>query len=131
MPAFTALTINDGATTPAAHVYVPDGKINDSVFRFKESDGVAIGDNVFTIALGRNSRVRAKTKLTLPQTVTQTINGVSTEVVARTTYVRVEFDFPVDSTPQERIDAKALMRNLLADDQSLVHEVITDLNSIY
>lgn len=130
MPALTTLTINDGASPVVPQVFVPQGKSN-GVVTFKKSDGTPVGDNILTVSSTHGTRHKVSLRLKLPQVVTQTINGVQTEVVIRTAFARVDFDFASDSTKDERVNAIALVANALSPAQTAMSAVLADLNDFY
>lgn len=130
MPALTTLTINNGASPAVPQVFVPQGKPN-GVATFKKSDGTPVGDHSLTVSSTHGTRHKVSLRLKLPQVVTQTVNGVQTEVVVRTAFARVDFDFASDSTLAERKDAIALISNGLLPAQTAISAVFADLNDFY
>lgn len=131
MPALTSITVADGASTPVNHEFVPAGKPVAGVSEFRNTDGVAVGDNVLTVSSSLNARRKVSIRFKLPQTATQTLNGVSSEIVTKTAYVRMDFDFAADSTLIERKDAVAFASNILGAGQTEVREVLLNLRDFY
>jgi hypothetical protein len=68
----------------------------------------------------------------LPQTATLAGDGNPTEVISRTAYVRIDFDFDRASTEQERDDAMAFVHNLFdAASQTEIYDVVVGLQDFY
>jgi hypothetical protein len=119
MPALSNISINDGETTPVTHVFKPAGPDGQGVFVFRESDGVAVGDNVLTVSSRDTGNYRKVIlRLRMPQTATQVVNGVSSEIVSRTNYAEATFRFAPDSTTQERLNLVTLMKAALQSGQN-------------
>ena len=132
MSARTNLVINDRAATPVAHTYTPDGDDTNGVHLFSEKTGVPAGNPRFTASIrNSNGKYRPTLKLTLPVVQTQTINGVSTPVVVRTSYVELNATFDSLSTDQERKDAIGLMVNAMAASQTQINDLLVNLSDIY
>jgi hypothetical protein len=128
MPAFAPIAIMDGASTPVSHTYTPNGR-PAGVAEFSEKDGVPVGDNSLTVSSKHGTREKVSLRLRLPQVVSETINGVVSPKVARTAYVRMDFDFADTSTEAERTDAIALAASLLGT--ATAGSLIVDLEDIY
>lgn len=132
MSARTNLVINDRATTPVAHTFSPDGDDANGVHLFSEKVGVPAGYSRYTASLRQtNGKFRALLKLAVPITQTQTINGVSSPVIVRTSYVEVSFTFDALSSVQERADTIGLMANSLVVAQTQINDMIVNLSDIY
>lgn len=106
MPNLTSITVNDRASTPVAHTFVPkDGGRTTGVAVLKETAAVAIGDRSFSFSRKDNSSYeKVRIVFKNPVLVTETVNGVDRYVVDRTSYVDVTFAFPVNATTQEKKD---------------------------
>lgn len=134
MPAVAAITINDGATTPAAHTFSPSGSPDGSgawPFRDNNAGGIPVGENLLTVASSLNGRRKVSVRFSLPQIADQEVNGVTSKVVTRVARASLVFDFAIDSTTQERKDAVAFVRNLLATSQTAMFEVLTEPRNFY
>lgn len=132
MSARTNLVINDRAATPVAHTYSPDGDDANGVHQYSEKTSVPAGNPRFTARLtSSNGKYRPSLRLQVPVVQTQTINGVSTPVIVRTSYVEVNFVFDGLSSVQERADAVGLMANALATSQTQMNDLIVNLSDIY
>lgn len=131
MPAFTSFSVNDRESTPVAHVFTPRTN-RDGVATYVKSTGVPVGDERFTASLRETAdKFRSKIVLSLPTVVTETINGVSSPVVARVARISVDISFDKESTLQERKNAIGLMANALAAANTQFDGVITGLEDIY
>jgi hypothetical protein len=132
MPQLGNLVLTDRAATPVNHTYTPRDIVN-GVASVVESTGIPIGDNLFTASLTKTSggRYKAVLKGTFPVVQTQTINGVSTPVVVRTTYAELTFSFADTSALQERKDALGLMASSLDPAKALINDMLTKLENIY
>jgi len=132
MSARTNLVINDRATTPVAHTYTPDGDDTNGVHVYSEKTTVPAGNPRFTASLrNSNGKYRPTVKLVIPVTQTQTINGVSSPVVVRTSYAEVNFTFDALSSEQERADTVGLLANALAASQTQLNDMVVKLSDIY
>jgi hypothetical protein len=126
------LVINDRAGTPVAHTFTPDGDDVNGVHVWSEKTGVPAGNPRYTASLRQsNGKYRPSLKLQFPIVQTQTINGVSTPVVVRTSFVEVNFTFDALSSTQERSDTVGLMYNSLAASQTQINDMITNLSDVY
>lgn len=135
MPQLASIVLTDRATTPVNHTFQPRD-IVAGVAEVVESTGVPIGDNSLTVSLkkpGANGSPRYKgvLKLVLPIVQTQTVNGVSTPVVVRTSYATVEFSFDKTSTEQERKDAVGMIQSALDPSKALVNDSLVKLQGVY
>lgn len=132
MVARTNVVINDRATTPVAHTYSPDGDDSNGVALFSEKTGVPAGNPRLTVSVRPSGgKYRASLRLTIPVVQTQTINGISTPVVVRTSYVDMTATFDALSTQQERKDAIGLMANAMATSQTMLNGVLVDLEPVW
>lgn len=128
MPAITPITITDGAAVNK--VFNPRG-IPNGIATFAHSDGVAVGDSLLTVSSKLGARRKVSIRFNLPQTATLAGDGNPTEVVSRSAYVRLEFDFDKASTLEERLDARAFVRALLASTQNEIVAVIDGNQDFY
>lgn len=130
MPSRTTLTIANGADTPVNVDFVPMSGAN-GISTFVATDGVPVGDKTLTVSSAHGNREKASIRFKLPVTVTETVNGVENAIVARTAYVRMDFDFARNSTLDEREDAVAFAANILNSSQTEIMEVLQDLHDFY
>jgi hypothetical protein len=79
----------------------------------------------------RNSRYKGEVRLALPVVVTETVNGVSRPVVARTAFAVLSVDFAETSSEQERNDAIGMMASALATGKVLVNDALVKLEGVY
>lgn len=132
MPQLQNIVLTDRAATPVNHTYTPRDIVG-GVAEVVESTGVPIGDNRFTVSLKETAQGRFKGVLKgqFPIVQNQTINGVTTPVVVRTSYCTMEFSFDKSSTEQERKDCVGLMQSSLDASKTLVNDSIVKLQGVY
>ena len=102
MPSFTSVAINDGETSPVEHTFNPKFVDSNGVGKLYETDGVPIGDNQLSVSARETNTGKYKCRLVLqmPQTVSETVNGVSREVVERVAFGDIQLSFDSASTTQ-------------------------------
>lgn len=132
MPQLQNIVLTDRAAVPVNHTYTPRDIVG-GVAEVVESTGVPIGDNRFTVSLKETAQGRFKGVLKgqFPIVQNQTINGVTTPVVVRTSYCTMEFSFDKSSTEQERKDCVGLMQSSLDASKTLVNDSIVKLQGVY
>ena len=131
MPQLQALSLTDRQATPVVHVFQPES-INQNVGSVVENKDVPIGNPRYSLSLRQTSKAYKGTlKFAVPIVVNQTINGVSTPVVARTSYVNCEFEFDKTSTEQERSDVVGMFQSSLAPGAVLVNDTLVKLQGVY
>lgn len=138
MPAIGNLTINDGAATPVAHTFAPVG-VDGSLATYADRvGGIPVGYGKITVNLrepsnGASGVYKATVKIlvpTLEQTSPSTATGIQpAPTVAFTTAVHMDFLLPARSSQQNRKDALAYAKNLLAN--AVVDNVVTNLENVY
>lgn len=131
MPQLQALTLTDRQKSPVAHTFQPEG-ISQNVGSVVENKDVPIGNPRYSLSLRQTSKAYKGTlKFAVPIVVNQTINGVSTPTVARTSYVNCEFEFDKTSTEQERSDVVGMFQSSLAPGAVLVNDTLVKLQGVY
>jgi len=131
MPQLQALTLTDRQTSPVAHTFQPES-ISQNVGSVVENKDVPIGNPRYSLSLRQTSKAYKGTlKFAVPVVVTQTINGVNTPVVARTSYVNCEFEFDKTSSEQERNDVVGMFQSSLAPGAVLVNDMLVKLQGVY
>lgn len=131
MPQLQNLVLKDRATTPVDHIFTPRN-ISDGVGEVVETTGVPVGESRFTISMRRTTdRYKSKLRLAVPVVVNQTINGVTTPIVARTAYVDVSFDFSAESTEAERNNLVGMLEDSLKPAKVLVNDTVVKLQGVY
>jgi hypothetical protein len=132
MPQLQNLVLTDRESTPVDHTFKPRD-ISQGVGSVVESTGTPIGDNRFTVALNKTStgRYKATLKGVFPVVQDQTINGVTSPVVVRTSYADISFTFDERSTTEERNNVVGMIQSALSTNNSLVNDTIVDLEGIY
>lgn len=116
MPAIGTITINDGETTPVAHVFEPvkiDG--NKAYYKCVGSATSPLGYELISI-----EQIEPKaagqayvTRITGYDPVTATVDG--NDVVARYNSWELKFNSSSTSTTQERKNDRVMISNLLKD----------------
>lgn len=132
MPQLQNLVVNDRAATPVAHTFIPRD-IVDGVGTVVESNGTPVGENTFSVGLRKTpqGRYKAIIKGRFPIVQTQTVNGVATPVVVRTSFAEVTFNFESTSSEQERKDAVGMVADALSSSATLVNDTVTKLQGVY
>lgn len=132
MPQLQNLVLTDRATTPVNHTFTPRDVVAN-VGTVEESTGVKIGDKLFSISVRKtpNGRHRVALRLSIPVVVDETINGVVTPVVARTSFANVEFTFDPTSSTQERKDMVGMLQSAFDPSKLLVNDAVIGLQGIY
>lgn len=114
MPAIAALSINDGAETPVAHVFSPVTTDGSKAGWADRAPGIPSGfrtiSNDVRAPSGAGAAYRSVWGFNIP--VTATVGDVVT--VVRNSSAKVELNFSSQSTEQERMDLLAYVRNTLS-----------------
>lgn len=136
MPAIAAITINDGAATPASHVFAPiDVKSGVGELAERRPSGSLVGENKLGLSTRRVSasrRDKSEIRLAIPKVVTETVNGVSVDKVVGTSYIRILADWDSNHTLDERTALKGLVRNAMAaTGQDLLDKVFRGVERVY
>lgn len=115
MTAIATLSINDGATTPVAHSFVPVTTDGATAKWADKVSGVPIGYSTISWEIREpktaTAAYRALGNFNFP--ITATVNGVLTKV--RNSSAQVFINLAQDSTDQERKDVLAYISNFLAN----------------
>ncbi|UHM27708.1 MAG: coat protein [Fushun levivirus 6] len=132
MPQLQNLVLKDREATPVSHTFVPRD-IRDNVGTVVESSGVPIGESRVSVSLRKSNsnRYKATVKLVVPVVRDQTVNGLVTPAVVRTSYVNIEFDFDGASTTQERENVQGMVESAMAKAQVLIHDAVVGLQGVY
>lgn len=126
------LVIKDRASTPVDHTFSPDGDDANGVHVFSEKTSVPAGNPRFTASLRKsNGKYRPVLKLAVPVVQIQTINGVSSPIVVRTSHIEVSATFDELSSTQERADCVGLMVNSMAAAQTQINDLLVNLSDIW
>lgn len=126
MPQASNIVINDGATTPVAHTFVPIGKDAKGVMWFEQTlpapvnalGAKRIGYRQVRGEFGKQLSAAGKAIYTLhvptlESLATNDAGFMPAPTVAYKEMARIEFDLAERSTPQERKDTRVLAMNLL------------------
>jgi hypothetical protein len=131
MPQLANLVLTDRAGTPVNHTFVPRDIVGN-VATVVESTGVPVGDKRVSLSIrdtGNGNKI-VSTKMVFPIVNDQTINGVTTPVVVRTSYVDLDIKFSTTSTEQERKDVMGQLYTLLGSGV-WPNDVYTKLQGVY
>lgn len=132
MPTLQNLVLLDRAATPVSHTFTPLDSSN-GVGKVAESSGIPIGNNTVQVSMKKqpSGNYKGIVKYTFPIVQTQTVNGVSTPVVVRTTYINLEVTFAPTSTTQERKDAIGMLQSSLDPAKLLINDALIGLQGIF
>ncbi len=144
MPAASAVTINDGATTPVAHTFTPIGRDAKGVIAYEQTtpspttpiEAKKLGlRQVRATAAGSKTNGVGKYVLTITLPRGETVSNNSAGLIPPPTLAyelkaRIELDIPERSTQQERKDLRVFISNALSN-PSLATGPIDTLVPIY
>ena len=131
MPQLQNLALTDRQATPVVHTFQPES-IKQNVGSVVENKDVPIGNPRYSLSLRQTDKAYKVTlKFAVPVVATQTVNGVSTPVVVRTSFVNCEFEFAKTSTEQERKDVVGMFQSSLAPGAVLVNDTVVKLQGVY
>lgn len=132
MPQLQNLVLTDRAATPVAHTFTPL-EIKDGMGTVEESTGVPIGNNRVQMALNKTSggRYKGVLKYAFPIVQNQTVSGVISPVVVRTSYVDIQFTFDPTSSEQERKDCVGMVYSSLDSTKVLINDLLVKLQGVY
>lgn len=133
MPQLQNLVLTDRATpTPVDHTFTPRDIVN-GLGTVVETTGVPVGEKRVQVALNKKAsgRYEGVLKMSIPIVQTQTINGIDTPVVVRTSFVNLSVTFDGTSTEQERSDVIGMLASSLATGKTLVNDALVKLQGIY
>lgn len=99
----------------------------------EESTGVPIGNNRVQIGVVKTSSGKYKVTLkgVFPIVQNQTINGITTPSVVRTSYAEVTFTFEGGSSTQERKNVVGMIQAALDSSKTLTNDSLVNLASVY
>jgi hypothetical protein len=143
MPTASSIVINDGASTPVAHTFIPIGKDAAGVLWFEQTTPSPVNPlgakrigykqtRSFDQKMSLVGRSKAVWTLHVPTLETLGTNDAGITPALQISYVekaRFEFDLAERSTKQERKDTRVLAANLLA--HALTVSNIDDLQVTY
>lgn len=133
MPNLASITLTDRKATPVTHIYAPrNSSVGKGVCVEGTASGSAIGENHLTISGSKNAKKqKGLLKLAVRKVATQTVNGITTEVVLGSAYVNMDVSFDPVFTEAERNDVIGQFYSALAPSQTFVMDVIVKGNSVY
>jgi len=137
MPAFAAITINDGAATPVAHTFSPNKLIGPAGDFEDRSGGIKSGYPVIKITANDpkpgSTISKVDVEITVPtlETATGSTSGGFAPVPTKAYDCRFvgTFFLPVRSSLQNRKDLRAYVKNLLT--HSLITDVVETQEKLY
>lgn len=134
MPAMANIVVNDGATTPVAHTFVPNGFRGNTALFQERSAATPQGYWDLEISLveptPKGSVYRVQTTLKIPVLkTTLDLAGNSITSVDYVHTVKQEWLEPVKGTTQNRKDARAISYNLL--NNADIRKVVEDLERMW
>lgn len=117
MPNNAPMTVNDGKSTPAAHVFNPVRIDKDNKAFFAENIGGSLqGRPVLSYVVSGGvggAAHKVALQITVPKLVTVTDGAGTREVVQHTPIAKTEFVFQSTTSAQERKDMRVLMANAM------------------
>ncbi len=127
------VVLADREATPVNHTFIPVGISPDGLGTVEESTGVPIGNSRVQIGVKKTSTGRYKVSLkgSFPVVQNQTINGVTTPTVVRTSYVDMSFTFEGTSSTQERKNVIGMMASALDPSKVLPNDSLVNLAAVY
>lgn len=131
MSAIANIAIEDGASTPVLHTFVPMST-NPAVYRNGNSAGSAHGlayDETFGITVRFDPRGLSKVDLSL-MLPHEPVAGLSNELARDFDQGKVGFVFPASTNAQGRKNARILLGNALLNDPQ-VADAVDNLNPPY
>lgn len=134
MPVLQSLVLTDRQATPVNRTLLPSGKPGDGIGQVSVPDvtGAITSEIRFSAGTRRSgSRVRSTLKLRVPVMVNQTINGITSPVVARESFVDCVFNFSVDATEAEKNDVVGMFYSSLATGKTLVHDTVVKSQGVW
>lgn len=119
MPQNAQITINDGKSTPVAHIFSPqriDPATGIATWNERNTDTM-VGNPALSFSMrpdnGKLRTSKGEIKLTLPKVALETINGVTSTKVLDTAIGKIELVIPTNTTAQERKDLRVMLSNAL------------------
>lgn len=134
MPSITSLVLTDRQSTPVNFTLLPNGKAGEGigVVVVPDSTGAIISETRFSLGTRRAAkRVKSTLRLRVPVMVNETINGITTPIVARESFVDCTFNHSVDSTEAERNNVMGLFASALLPSKTLVHDTVVKAQSVW
>jgi phosphoribosylformylglycinamidine (FGAM) synthase PurS component len=135
MPQNTAITIKDGATTPADHVFSPTSILaNLAQWNERGSSGSLVGQPTITWSVRaptkQSATYKVTGKLSVPKAVTVTDStGKTVTSVDYTNLASLDVVLHERSSKQERKDLRVMMSNLLIN--AVIAATIDDVEGIW
>jgi len=133
MPQATTITVADRESTPVNHTYIPDNRDDNGWWRFVESDGTPVGNNLLLLrkTVSASGLIKLSVRMQDPVVVDETINGVVRSTELRMAQVGSEWIFSPHSTLQERKNLVGKKYNLMGSAQTFMMKFLQDVEGIY
>lgn len=133
MPNLATVVLTDRKATPLTHSFLPRASsAGVGVCVEGTLSGSAIGENQLTISSKKNAQKQKGTlKLAVRKIATQTVNGITTDVVLGNAYVNVDLSFDPIFTEAERNDVVGMVYSALAPTQTFMMDVLVKGNSVF
>lgn len=126
--------LKDAQNTPVNHTFTPYDKVGGVGILTEVVDGVPEAANTLSIGKSNSSSgnvTHVNIKLSVPEVVVETINGVSRSRLERTARFRGEFIYHKSSTLQERRDLVAMVASALVENnQAFIMDTLVSLNGV-
>lgn len=130
MAVAASIVVNDRATTPVAHTFVPRLPGLGS-HTFVEGNSVPLGSSTMSYKWREaNGQFYIRFASFIPIMVMETINGVSVPRVIRNSFVETNARFSNLSLEQERKDHMGIHTNALAAGQAMANAAFISLEGI-
>lgn len=133
MPNLATVTLIDRKATPVSHVFLPrSSSVGKGICVEATASGSAIGENQLSIFGSKNAvKQKGTLKLAFRKLVSQTVNGITTDVVIGNAYVNIDVTYDPIFTEAERNDIMGQAYSALAPTQVFIHDVLVKGNSVY
>lgn len=112
MPQLVNVTLNNGTKDI---VYTPQQIVGNVASLIDPSPTISGAGQLSNSVRRSASRRKTTVKLQVPVLGSETVNGISREVVLRKAYATVEFDFAIESTTAERTSFRNMLIAALKD----------------
>lgn len=117
MPSNSPLTVNDGKSTPQAHVFAPVRiDSNNRAFFSENSVSTLVGRPTLSYSVSGGTggaAYKVALQINLPKLVTVTDGAGTREIVQHSPIAKAEFVFQNTTSAAERKDIRVLMANAL------------------
>lgn len=129
------IVVNDGATTPVAHTFIPVQTAPQAIYREGITSLPIVGQGTIQLKGGVPGAALQRVKMTVALPALETATGSNSDgytaapKVAYTNTVQLEFLLPSRGTAQQRKDLRVMLSNALLNSQ--IVDAIDNLNLPY